>query len=244
MYTPHAFFFEAWSGWKRNVGIAYERALASRTSKLLAISASESKLATTLFPVSKVCEVRNGIPPLRLADREETRKALGVSGIVVGMTARLATQKGHIYLLQAMEQLPDVTLLLWGDGPLRAELEAIACGRVRFLGHQPQAERLLSAVDIAVLPSLYEGLSYQLLESLAAGLPLIASDVPGNRLPEPENPIVYVPPRSPQMLAAAIQELASDENRRKRLAVSGQHLVQMYYRLDDQIAAIRTAYQP
>lgn len=243
VYTPHAFFFEAWDGWKRQVGMAYERALASRTDGLLAISASERELAEQFLPESKVCEVRNGIPPLELADRNATRAELGLSGIVLGMAARLAPQKGHVYLLEAMRELPDVTLLLWGDGPLRGKLESLAGDRVRFLGHVPRAERMLSAVDIAVLPSLYEGLSYQLLEALAAGLPVVASDVPGNRLPERENPIVYVPPRNPQKLASAIRALATDANLRCRLGATGRELVQTHYRLDQQITEIRAAYQ-
>jgi glycosyltransferase involved in cell wall biosynthesis len=247
VYTPHAFFFQAWSGWKRQVGMTYERVLGRRTDRLLAISASERDLAAQLLPESKICEVRNGIPALELDDREALRARLGLSGIVIGMAARLAPQKGHRYLLQAMTELPDVTLMLWGDGPLREELEQLACelriaDRVRFLGHQPQAERQLSALDIAVLPSLYEGLSYQLLESLGAGLPLIASDVPGNRLAEPENPIVYVPLRSSQPLAKAIQELAADPNRRHQLGAAGQDLVRTRYSLEQQLAAIREAY--
>ena len=237
VYTPHAFCFEGWSGWKRSAGRGLERVLGGRTDLLIAVSASEAALARELLPGTRVCEVRNGIPELELADREATRRELGVAGVVVGMAARLAPQKGHAELLQAVAEIPDVTLVLWGNGPLRAELQRQACERVRFVGYQPAAERLFSALDIGVLPSHYEGLSYQLLEMLAAGLPVVASDVPGNRLPEVDNPICYEP------LSDALRKLAADAELRERLGRAGQQLVWQHYRLSDQIAAIREAYE-
>jgi glycosyltransferase involved in cell wall biosynthesis len=248
VYSPHAFCFQAWRGLKRAAGRGLERALGYRTDLLIAISASEAAIAREILPPSRVCEVRNGIPELPLLEREAARRELGLNGIVIGMAARLAPQKAHSELLAAIAAVPEVTtLLLWGDGPLRGDIERQIrelriSERVRLLGHLPAAERYFSALDVGVLPSHYEGLSYQLLEMLAAGLPVIASDIPGNRLPESENPIHYVPLRSPQALADAIGELAAAPERRRALGAAGQALVRTHYRLSDQITAIRRAY--
>jgi glycosyltransferase involved in cell wall biosynthesis len=85
-----------------------------------------------------------------------------------------------------MPRRETAVLLIVGDGPLRGELEreAAACGlgrSVRFVGSQPDVTSFYLGADVFVLPSLTEGLSNALLEAMAAGLPVVASDVRGNR---------------------------------------------------------------
>lgn len=109
-------------------------------------------------------------------------------GPVVLYVGRLAEVKGTRRLLAAWAARPrrhQEVLLLVGDGPLRPELERVAGehlnGSVRFLGAQPDPTPFYAMADVFVLPSLSEGLSNALLEAMAAGLPVVASDVGGNR---------------------------------------------------------------
>jgi glycosyltransferase involved in cell wall biosynthesis len=123
--------------------------------------------------------------------RAETRHAwLGErTGPVILFVGRLEEVKGVRALLamwSAPERLDGATLLLVGDGPLRRELEAEVAARalgasVRFLGTQPDVNPFYAIADVFVLPSVTEGLSNALLEAMAAGLPVVASDVGGNR---------------------------------------------------------------
>ena len=139
--------------------------------------------------------VLNGIPITRHAAgpgaRAAARAALGLSpdAMVIGSVGRLVTLKHHRLLLVQMVELaashPAVELVLIGEGPLRAELEALAealgiSDRVYFPGARDDVAQLLPALDIFALPSLTEGLSIALLEACAAGLAIVATSVGGN----------------------------------------------------------------
>jgi len=120
---------------------------------------------------------------------------------------RLATQKGHSYLLEAIarvvNEFPNAKFLFAGDGPLRAELETrVDALNIRnyvwFLGIRNDIPLLLSMCDGFILPSLWEGLPIALLEAMYAGLPVIATDVEGvdEIIKDGENGLL-VPPADP-----------------------------------------------
>jgi glycosyltransferase involved in cell wall biosynthesis len=115
--------------------------------------------------------------------REAARARLDSEGFVVAFLGRLIHDKGCDLLIDA---LPDgATLLVGGDGPARAELEARAgARRVRFLGHVAGADKhvLLAAADVLAIPSRVDGAPTVALEALAAGLPIVATRAGG--LPE------------------------------------------------------------
>jgi glycosyltransferase involved in cell wall biosynthesis len=109
-------------------------------------------------------------------------------GAVVGTVARLAPQKGIAHLLEAFAQVhqirSDVRLAIAGDGPLRTELERLAeqleiAHAVTFTGDVASPWPFLAGLDVFVLPSLWEGLPYALLEAMAVGLPTVATAVDG-----------------------------------------------------------------
>ncbi|HAZ63121.1 MAG TPA: glycosyltransferase family 4 protein, partial [Armatimonadetes bacterium] len=115
---------------------------------------------------------------------------LAPDALVVLTIGRRAPQKGDRYLLDAWPQVvaghPRAVLVLVGDGPLEAEVQAQAAAlgiaaSVRFLGRVPQAARLLGLADIFVLPSIFEGLPYALLEAMALGRACLASNIAGVR---------------------------------------------------------------
>lgn len=123
-------------------------------------------------------------------DRVTLRREMAIDGgPVLLMAGRFAAQKDHALLLDAMPAIlaaaPAATLLLAGTGPLlwdtarRIARHGLA-GSVRLLGQRADLPDLMSAADLLVLPSRFEGLSLVALEAMAAGLPIVASDAPGN----------------------------------------------------------------
>ena len=119
------------------------------------------------------------------------RHALGIpeGNKLVVMVARLVAQKKHTRFLQALEtirnELPPASVLLVGDGKLRGELEREVETRhlgdmVSFTGHRNDIPQILALSDLSVLTSDREGFSNTVIESLAAGVPVVATDVGGN----------------------------------------------------------------
>ena len=120
-----------------------------------------------------------------------------------------------------------IKLIIAGDGRLRSELESQAAAlglapQVSFLGARSDIADILRALDICVMPSLWEGLSIAMLEAMAAGLPLVISDVSGVAQAFGEEDCgIRVPPRDVAALAQAIRDLAQSPERRKKLGEAG-----------------------
>jgi glycosyltransferase involved in cell wall biosynthesis len=143
---------------------------------------------------------------------------------LLGVVGRLSRQKGHATLLAALPQVwaafPRARLAVLGTGELEAALRSQAaqidaCERVHFVGQQQAMPRALAALDLFVLPSLYEGLSFAVLEAMAMQRAIVATAVDGttDTLQHGRNGLV-VPPGQPAPLAAAITELLGDVTRR------------------------------
>jgi glycosyltransferase involved in cell wall biosynthesis len=141
-------------------------------------------------PPGKVTVLRNGVdtvlfcPP---ADRAAARAALGLTGPTLISVGLLIERKGHHRVIEAMASLPGHTLLIVGEGPERPRLAALIGrlglgDRVRLLGSRPHAAlpALYGAADALVLASTREGWANVLLEAMACGTPVIASNIWGN----------------------------------------------------------------
>ena len=122
--------------------------------------------------------------------RRRIRKEFGVTEeqLLVGSVASFSFQKGHEYLVEAipaiLESCPEARFLLVGDGPERekivqkvADLELQ--GKVLFAGKRSDIANVLSAMDLFLLSSIFEGLPLSVLEAMAVGLPVIATRVSG-----------------------------------------------------------------
>lgn len=158
---------------------------------LIAVSAAlKSALVELGAPDEKVTVLRNGVdialfrPP---QDRAAVRRGLGLARPALISVGYLIERKGHHRVIEAMKQLPDFELLIVGEGPERSGLEAQIArlglqDRVRLLGTRPHADLppLYGAADAMVLASSREGWANVLLESMACGTPVVASNIWGN----------------------------------------------------------------
>ncbi len=168
----------------------------------------------------RITPLRNGVDLQRFApgDRQAARAALGLTHFTLLSVGLLDVRKGHDLVIKALLRLPDVRLLIAGTGPEKRALETLAQSigvqdRVTFLGGVPQVElsAYYNAADALVLASSREGWANVLLESMACGTPVVASNVWGT----PE--VVAAPEagrlmdaRTPEALASAVSMLRAD----------------------------------
>jgi len=200
-HTAHVFPFQWARGSKGRLFLALERRAARFCTALVCVGESQraDALARGLAPAEKLVVIPNGIelPALPAGGQKEARRAaraalgLGGAALAVGMVARLAPQKGVGPFVQAaarvLRQRPDVVFCVVGGGPLQAQVQArltelqVPAQNFRLLGHREDAPALYPAFDVVALSSLYEGLPYVLLEAMAWGVPVVATDVLGSR---------------------------------------------------------------
>lgn len=152
-------------------------------------------------------------------------------GVVIGTACRLELIKGVRYLIEAVSilapQCPDVRLEIAGDGSLLQTLEQQSrqlgvSGIVSFLGHREDVPSILAGWDIFVLPSLDEGFGIAALEAMAAGLPVVASEVGGLcELVQDGETGWLVPPAAPVALAQRMSQLIHDRRIREAMGIAG-----------------------
>jgi glycosyltransferase involved in cell wall biosynthesis len=170
----------------------------------------------------RVVQLRINRPALRLSLQLSDRPTV----LCVG---RLTNQKDQATLIRAMGELssqPQAQLVLVGDGPDRTELERLALeltpDRVTFTGQQSDPLPWLAAADVFVMPSTAEGLPGALIEAMAAELPCIATDIPGNReLIKHRQTGLLVPVNDPIKLSKALEEMFVSRPAAARMARAG-----------------------
>jgi glycosyltransferase involved in cell wall biosynthesis len=183
----------------------------------------EQQLALRLSPASKYLVVRNGIDAERFVG---PRPRLIEGGPIIGAVGRFSEEKGHRYLLEAVailhRDLPELRLVLVGYGALEEDLKRRCAGLglegvVIFAGERDSAD-VLGGFDVFVQPSLYESQGIAILEAMAAGRPVVATDVGGVRdaVRDGETGLL-VPPAAPGPLAAAILRVLVEPDLRSRM---------------------------
>ncbi len=196
------------------------REAAAQSAAIVAVSdALANRMNDLGFDGSKIHVIRNGVDLDYFSPRphDEARKSLGVSGRVLLSVGNLIELKGHHLVIEAIAQLPDTTLLIAGSGPLRDELQKQIellglSDRVRLVGQQgrDQLRTLYAAADMLVLASSREGLANVLLEAIASGLPVVATDVGGNgEVVSDPRAGVLTAQRTPESLAQSVEALTS-----------------------------------
>jgi L-malate glycosyltransferase len=164
------------------------------------------------------------------------------SRLRVGMIARMNTRaKRHDLFLRVAaavsETLQEIEIVLVGDGPFRPELEKLAVDlgighRVSFLGERHDIPAVLASIDVSVAPSASESLSNAILESMAAGVPVIASRVGGNCEAIGEDRGILVAAGDENGLRAAMERLLRDPSLRGRFAQNAKRFAKANYSLE------------
>ena len=245
VFEPHAWSFEAVTGARRRIVTAWERLAARRTDLLLCVSEAERSAGIAAGVRGPFAVVANGVDleRCRFVDADEratVRRDLGVAdGPLVVCVGRLCEQKGQDLLVDAWPavraRVPDARLVLVGDGPWRDRLGA-APG-VELLGHRDDALRWMQAADLVAIPSRWEGLPFVLLEAMASGRGVVASDIPPIR-EVLEGVGTLVPTGDAPALARAIVERLLDPTAAAQDANRARDRVVMAYDLRVQVAAV------
>jgi glycosyltransferase involved in cell wall biosynthesis len=181
------------------------------------------------FPAARIESVPTGIDPQRFrpGDRAQARARLGLplDKVLVGIVATLRSWKGHRFLIEAMTALPQgVALVIVGDGPQRAALEALVDeralrGRVRFAGNQHDVLPWLQAFDVFALPSYAnEGVPQALVQAMLTALPCVTTAAGSiSELAKDGETALVVAPQEVAPLRDAIQKLIGSPELRARL---------------------------
>jgi len=196
------------------------RALARADGLVGVSSALRDRLIALGADPARTVVLRNGVDTAAFhpIDRDAARAALGLTRPTLVSVGGLIERKGHHRTIEAMLELSNFYLMIIGEGPERAALEAqiVRLGlteRVRLLGPQPHARlpQFYGAADAMVLASSREGWANVLLESMACGTPVVASNIPGNPevVREPAAGLV-VESNTPAGIAAGVRRLFAD----------------------------------
>jgi glycosyltransferase involved in cell wall biosynthesis len=222
------------------------RTVYRRADRNIAVSAEGLGLLCTRVGLDpkRTVRINNGVDlarfgPLPGEERARLRRSIAADAaesLAISCTvARLSAQKGLEVLIEAAGRLrdkaglPDICFLVVGDGELRDQLRLQVAelgleDTVRLVGGQPPDEipRWLAAADLFVLPSRYEGMSIAVMEAMASGLPVVATEVSGTAelIPDADHGRV-VPVGDAAALAAAIEELLTDPELRRRIGARG-----------------------
>lgn len=181
--------------WKSGWQLRIDRWQMKRTTRLIGNSQSVAEFYQRRgFPAERIAVIPNGVEIRNTQSNDQgsglTEFDIPAGAKVVGFAGRLAPQKrvkDLVWAMQLLRQLTDnVYFLLVGDGPERNRLERLAehmgCDHlVRFAGRRDDAAKLISLMDVFWLASDFEGMSNSIMEAMAAGVPVIASDIPPNR---------------------------------------------------------------
>lgn len=202
-------------------------------------------------PAPLIRVVHNGIEEPAQYSLEECRALRAQQGVsdqslVLCAVGRLSEQKNFALLLDALARIrvAEWTLLLVGEGEQRDELQERARSlglveRVRFLGRRADVPLIFQASDLLVMSSAWEGFPYVVVEALASGLPIVATDVGGVREGVLDGGTGrLVKPGDADALRSAIESLAGDPELRRRMAQAGRELFQTRFRKSAMLRAI------
>jgi glycosyltransferase involved in cell wall biosynthesis len=242
----------------KGAAIRLERRLAARSAAVVVVSEADraKALALALVPEEKLILIRNGVDPSpgpSVFDPAAKRRESGFGpGPVIVALSRLHRQKGLIHLIRAAALVltlrPEVQFAVVGGGPLKEGLEKEARrwglgGAFRFLGERPDAREILAAGDIFVLPSLWEGLPYVLVEAASLGKPIVASAIDGiTEVIQDGRTGVLVPPENPERLAEALVRLLLDRELAARLGAQARDAIPPGFSLDRMIRQHESLY--
>ena len=248
-----------WRGFRqraanRFLNLFCSRILVNSEAVKRAVIEEERAKPGKIFVIHNVVDTKRFYPSDDL--RTETRKNLGIRDeeVVIGVLANMRHEvKGHTFLIEAipmiLKEAPHVKFLFVGEGTLRGRLENYAANlgvrkAIHFLGSRPDVNDLINAMDISCLPSLSEGFSNSILESMAIGVPVVATAVGGNtEIIQDGKTGVLVPSRNASALAAKLLALVHDKELRTKLGGAGRQKIHSQFRIEQMAAKYEEFYR-
>jgi glycosyltransferase involved in cell wall biosynthesis len=247
IHTPHGhIFFGHFSPLVTGFFMMIERLTAAIVDRMVALTAGERRdyIACSVANPEKMVTIHSGVNIDRFmklkVNIEGKKRSLGLNTEfpVVGTVGWLLPIKGPIYLLRAMAEVwqnhPDIHLVYVGKGDLEEDVkrEASRTGvsdKVKFLGWRDDIPEIMQILDVFVLPSLNEGMGRVLLEAMASGKPIVASNVGGipDLVKDGQNGFL-VRPGDVNGLSLAIKKLIEDKELRVKMGAKGRTMAQSY----------------
>jgi glycosyltransferase involved in cell wall biosynthesis len=261
IHTFHGLHYAGYSRINQYLYLALERRLARWSHTIINVSRSEhlEGLGLRLFRPEQSVVVVNGVDvedtERALLDSPIRRESLGLTAadVVIGCIGRFDRVKRTELLVDALGRLrtrwPRLVLVLVGDGGEQPRIRELvrAAGlseQVIFTGFLENPQRIHAALDLYVAASRKEGLPLSVLEAMAAGLAVVATDVPGHRdVVVPGETGLLVVPDDPAALAAAVAALLTDPARRKSLGQAGRERVRQKFGIRAMVDATAAAYR-
>ncbi len=248
LYTVHGFGFKRQVAWRRRCAVYLaERLLAGLTGKYICVSETERQLATKLgVGEHEVSVIANGIGD------SPWRAEPHAGDPVLIMVARAVSPKRHDILLRALAVMRDrgmVVLprtILAGSGPLlepaRAMAKKLELGCVSFLGDVQEVPQLMARAHIFILLSDHEGQPISIIEAMRAGLPIIASDLPGIRTQIMDGVEGLLVENEADAVALAIERLVLDPDLRARIAAAARRRYECDFSAATMAGAVKQIY--
>ena len=258
IHTPHGHVFYGHFGvFASKVFLWIERIFSKFTDRMVALTDGEKRdyVKLSVCPPEKLFKIHSGVDLKQFiqlnGNSVEKKRSLGLghNGTVIGFVGWLLPIKGPEYLLKAMAHIwpdhPTASLVIVGKGALDVDLRAQALrmnanGRVKFLGWREDIHEIMPVFDLLVLPSLNEGMGRVLVEAMAAGKPVVASEVGGiPDLVKHGETGYLVRPADEKALANGIKKILNDSERAKQMGQRGKEycrqfsLEAMIEKLDD-----------
>jgi L-malate glycosyltransferase len=230
---------------------AINRILLAKADAIIAISGQirDYYLKKLFLKPQKVHLISNGIDLEFIAggDGIGLRRSFGIKQQerVIGIVANLRPEKNHRLLLSAFSQMTKerdgIRLLIVGADCMEGEVQRFAGqtgvgDKILFLGRRDDIRDLLSIIDVFCLPSIHEGLPLTILEAMAAGVPVVGSDVMGINevITHGSNGLLF-PAGNEEKLAETLTQIITDESMRDRLSSVGRDFVGHNYALNDKV---------
>lgn len=229
------------------------------TDRVVAVSEEVKKeiVRYDSVPENKVAVIYNGVDRKRFVDidAQSIRSEFHIpkSTPVIGTVGRFFPQKGQKYLLEAVAKVrnkfPHIAVFVIGDGSLKEELQDHTKKlnieqNIIFTGVRRDIPALLSAMDIFIFPSLWEGFGNALVEAMAAGKPIIATDIPSVReiLNSGKSGIV-VPPANSEAIARSLDLLLSDRALAENLGNAARERALSSFTIDSTVRGYSSLYR-
>jgi glycosyltransferase involved in cell wall biosynthesis len=228
----------------------------------LVISNSEAGRLASIerreFAPKKIRTIYSGIPAreLHAEDRASIRGELAIppdAFPVIVILANLREMKGHRDVVEALPAIraahPQVQFIFAGRDDSGGEIEQLARERgvhdaICFVGYYADTPRLLAASDIFMLPSHWEGLPVSVIEAMHAGMPIITTRVGGiPELVRDGHEALLIEPARPDMIASAVQRLASDSGLRERFGAGARERARREFSIEAMASAIERTYE-